>query len=337
MAELIKFRQIMSIRGITLPDPNQSTQGFRENIFLQAQIIVLTTTIQSVTNVFLSYIFELFKFNIGKPQLATEIRYNRGVFSFLNPKKGEKSIKKNPYFNADVTRQISDFSEGAKNTKKNEGFFQNMLLFGPPGTGKTMVVRKIAEESDMDYVMMSGGDLAQFIKRGEHVTELNKLIQSAKSASNPTIIFIDEIESLARKRDKIERSEHFELFNAFLKETGEPSKKIILIGATNRPQDLDEAVLDRFDKKIQIDLPEKSERVQIIKDLANQFFTEPELQEHFTDAKVEKMANKTKGFSGRILFKTMNDMYVKKSASTDNQLTDRIIDVSIADMSKSKI
>ena len=208
----------------------------------------------------------------------------------------------------------------------NNGFFQNLLLYGPGGTGKTMVAKLIARNSNINYVMMSGGDLAQYIKRKDHVTELNKLISRAQNSSTPTILFIDEAESLARDRDLMQSPEHIELLNAFLNHTGEASKKLMIILATNRIEDIDPAVLSRMDHKLHIAPPESLERKIIIDQYIPKFFSKEEQKTFFTEEKVKEICGKIKVFTGRTIFKMINAMSGKKSATKGNKLTTTLID-----------
>ena len=230
-----------------------------------------------------------------------------------------------PIFEEQVKAQIDDIASAAYNQKRNGGYLENLLLYGPGGTGKTMISKYIAKNSGLNYIIMSGGDLAQYIKRGEHVTELNKLFDSANNSTGPTVIFIDEAESLCRDRDYIKDSEHMELINAFLNHTGEQSKKVMLILATNRLEDIDPAVLTRMDHKINIKPPEKQERQKILALYAPKFFSSKEVGQFFSDKQLEKIADQTAGFTGRDLFKMLNSLANKKSGSKENKLTSQMV------------
>ena len=235
-----------------------------------------------------------------------------------------------PIFNPELESQIRDITEATYNLQKNGGYFQNVLLYGPGGTGKTMVAKMIARGSNMNYIMMSGGDLAQYIKRGEHVSELNKLFESINQSFTPTILFIDEFESLARDRSKLDKAELFELLNAFLSHTGEASKKFMLIAATNRPEDIDDAVLSRMDHKLEIGLPKKEERIKILDQYIARFFNKSERALFFSHETIERMAEETDGLTGRAIFKMLNALQGKKMASSKNCLTPEMIDKTVA-------
>lgn len=289
----------------------------------------------------IQYLYELAKHSIGRPKLATEIcqlsflspitsKINR-IGSFLS---GAKEFK--PIYNEKISRKIDHLIESVSNIRKNGGYFQNVLFYGPGGTGKTMISEQIAKSSGMSYVKMSGGDLAQYIKRGEHVTELNKLMDKITDpwrpwSSEPWVLFIDEAESLCRDRSKMPSTELLELQNAFLNRTGTQSKNFMLVLATNRMEDLDEAVLSRLDHKIYIGPPAKAERAKILGLYSPQFFNEKEQKEFFSQPQLERIAEETEGFTGRALFKMLNAIASKKACSKNNQLTQPMIDEVVRD------
>ncbi len=245
----------------------------------------------------------------------------RGVSAWL--KKDEK-----PIFNATTQEAVNDIISSTKHCKTHGGFFENIILFGPGGTGKTMISKFIAKNSNMNYMLMSGGDLAQHIRRKEHVTELNKLFEKAKSSSGPTIIFIDEAEALCKDRSLFKDDEHIELLDAFLNHTGEPNcaKKIMLVLATNRLSDIDPAVLSRMDHKIAVNPPELEQRVQILELHAKNFFSKNEIQNFFSNEKLLQLAKATDGLTGRDLFKLLNMISNKKAATEKNVLTQDLIE-----------
>jgi SpoVK/Ycf46/Vps4 family AAA+-type ATPase len=184
-----------------------------------------------------------------------------------------------------------------------------------------MISKYMAKNSNMNYVMMSGGDLAQYIQRGEHVTEINKLFNTIQNSNSPTILFIDECESLCGDRGKMDRSQLIELVNAFLNKTGEPSKKLMVILTTNRKEDLDPAVLSRMDHKLYIGPPEENERRIIIEQNISTFMTKEEKTNLFTHEVISDIARRTEGFTGRTLFKIFNTLAGLRASSVENTLT----------------
>ncbi len=224
-----------------------------------------------------------------------------------------------PILNPSLDQEIDNLALAIQKAKESGSFLQHILLYGPGGTGKTMLSKWMAKTSNINYMMMSGGDLAQYIKSGMHVTELNKIFEGANKSSSPTILFIDEAEALCLNRESQQRAEAVELLNAFLKHTGDPSKKVLVILATNRMENLDPAVLNRMDHKILIGLPEVQERERILKSSIPTFFSAEEQEAVFNDAFIQEIAQKTAGLSGRSLFKLLNQLASIKTATDFSQ------------------
>lgn len=300
----------------------------------------LSTVVATGTPLAITYLYYKAKHNIGRPKLATEIKQANMFTPLAKPLNSLTSYfypkKVTATFDNETTRRINEISKGMQNIRKNGGYFQNILFYGPGGTGKTMVSNLLADESAMSYIKMSGGDLAQYIKRGEHVTELNKLFDKMETSwrpwsSRPWVLFIDEAESLCRDRDNIPTAELLELQNAFLNRTGTQSKRFALVMATNRLEDLDPAVLSRIDHKIYIGPPAEAERIKIIKSYLPQFFSSYEIASLFTDELIGEIASQTEGFTGRSLFKLLNAIGNHRAMTDNNALTKELIMQTVSD------
>ncbi len=289
------------------------------------------------TPLLLRYIYYRAKHMIGRPSLMIEYK----TITIFTPVKelcskitqlfrnASEQIK-TPFFNAEVTRRTNEIIKATYNIKKHGGNFQNLILHGPGGTGKTMIASKIAREAGMNYIMMSGGDLAQYIKRGEHVTELNKMLKFANNGSQPTILFIDEAEAMCKNRDVLDQ-EHTELLDGFLKQTGEANKNMMIIMATNRLHDIDPAVLSRMDHKVHVGAPDYTQRMNILRQYVQRQFSKTDINNFFTDRQIGSIASRTTGLTGRALEKLVNAIYCKKATTDDNKLTQRLINESIYD------
>ncbi|MCB1213126.1 MAG: ATP-binding protein, partial [Chlamydiia bacterium] len=260
--------------------------------------------------------------------------------TYFNAAKRALTRPKNhkPIFSAHIQRRIDNLVKANYNIQRNGGFMQNVLLCGPGGTGKTMIAEFIAKNSGMNYVMMSGADISKSIAKGIHVDELRKFFSSINSSYTPTIVFIDECESLCHCREKLRNSNnpqaqaYFEIIDTFLEETGRPSKQFMLILATNRKEDLDPAVLDRIDHKIEINPPAFEERKKILALYLCDFFTKNEREEIFTESLIEAIAQQTEGFSGRKLQKLCNMIKGLKDCSDDGILTEEMVHGAVKDM-----
>ncbi|KAK5988704.1 Outer mitochondrial transmembrane helix translocase [Cladobotryum mycophilum] len=138
------------------------------------------------------------------------------------------------------------------------------LLYGPPGTGKTMLAKAVAKESGANMLEISGASI-----NDKWVGESEKLIRAvftlAKKLS-PCVVFIDEADSLLANRSMFSnRASHREHINQFLKEwDGMEETNAFIMVATNRPFDLDDAVLRRLPRKILVDLPLQTDRLAIL-------------------------------------------------------------------------
>jgi SpoVK/Ycf46/Vps4 family AAA+-type ATPase len=180
---------------------------------------------------------------------------------------------------------------------------RGMLLFGPPGTGKTMLARAVATESNSTFFSISASSLTSKYL-GESEKLVRALFQLAKKLS-PSIIFVDEIDSLLSSRNESGENESSRrIKNEFLvqwsdlthaaagKDTGEDLQRVLVLAATNLPWAIDEAARRRFVRRQYIPLPEAETRLaQIVKLLAHQKHT-------LDDKHKAKLVELTDGFSG---------------------------------------
>lgn len=143
---------------------------------------------------------------------------------------------------------------------------RGVLLHGPPGTGKTLIARAVASETDANFISISGPEIvSKFYGESEH--RLRQIFEEAQKAA-PSIVFIDEIDSIAPKREEVsgdmERRVVAQLLALMdgLSSRGE----LIVIAATNRPNALDSALRrgGRFDREIEVGIPNKNGRLEIL-------------------------------------------------------------------------
>lgn len=170
---------------------------------------------------------------------------------------------------------------------------KNILFYGLPGTGKTMLVKALANELEVPLYLIKATSLI-----GEHVgdasSKIHDLFKKA-SENSPAIIFIDEIDAIALHRSfQSLRGDVSEIVNSLLTEMDgiEEHKSVITVGATNNPTSLDLAVRSRFEEEIEFKLPDDNERLEIIE---NNLKTMP----LDYDLDLEKLVKLTKGLSGR--------------------------------------
>ena len=147
---------------------------------------------------------------------------------------------------------------------------KGVLLIGPPGTGKTMLARAVAGEAGVPFLSVSGSDFMEMFV-GVGASRVRDLFQTARKSA-PAIIFVDEIDSIGRKRGAGLGGGHDEreqTLNQMLSEMDgfDTAEGVVMIGATNRPDVLDTALLrpGRFDRQIVVPLPDLEERLAILR------------------------------------------------------------------------
>ncbi|XP_029480849.1 spastin-like isoform X2 [Oncorhynchus nerka] len=180
---------------------------------------------------------------------------------------------------------------------------RGLLLFGPPGNGKTMLAKAVAMESNATFFNISAASLtSKYVGEGE---KLVRALFAVARELQPSIIFIDEIDSLLCERREGEHDASRRLKTEFLIEfDGVQSggdERVLVMGATNRPQELDEAVLRRFAKRVYVALPTEETRLKLVKNL---------LEKHgnpLAQKELSQLARMTEGYSGSDLTSLAKD------------------------------
>ena len=167
-------------------------------------------------------------------------------------------------FEEAIRDRLSIAATSTRNSHKRNGPLRHLLFYGSPGTGKTMAAERLAKFCGLDYAILSGGDVVPL--GAEAVTEIHSLFNWAERSPRGVLIFIDEADSFLKRRGaKIAASEQMRsAINALLYRTGTQSTKFMLVLATNRPEDLDSAVLDRLDDAIEFPLPGLKQRENLL-------------------------------------------------------------------------
>jgi cell division protease FtsH len=182
---------------------------------------------------------------------------------------------------------------------------KGILLIGPPGTGKTLLARAVAGEANVPFFSISGSEFVEMFV-GVGAARVRDLFEQARQIA-PAIIFIDELDSLGRARNAYGLGGHDEkeqTLNQLLAELdGFDSKSgVVLLGATNRPEILDPALLraGRFDRQVLVDKPDKLGREQILAVHLRKVTLDP-------DVKPDQIAALTPGFTGADLANLVNE------------------------------
>ena len=179
-----------------------------------------------------------------------------------------------------------------------------MLLYGPPGTGKTLLARAVAGEAGVPFYSMSGSEFVEVLV-GVGASRVRDLFDQAKKAA-PSIIFIDEIDAVGRQRGSSINSndEREQTLNQLLVEMDgfDTRQAVVVIGATNRPDGLDIALLrpGRFDRRVTVDRPDWNGRLAILKIHSREVPLGPDID-------LVAMARATPGMVGADLANLVNE------------------------------
>jgi cell division protease FtsH len=206
----------------------------------------------------------------------------------------------------DELREVVDFLKNPEEYGRLGGRMpKGVLLVGPPGTGKTLLAKAVAGEAKVPFFSISGSEFVEMFV-GVGAARVRDLFQQAREKA-PAIIFIDELDALGRARGIGPYAGHDEkeqTLNQLLVELdGFDSRAgLVLIGATNRPEILDPALLraGRFDRQVLVDRPDKKGRIQILQVHMKNVKLAP-------DVDAEKVAALTPGFTGADLANLVNE------------------------------
>merc|ERR1719239_1348038 len=171
---------------------------------------------------------------------------------------------------------------------------KGLLLFGPPGTGKTLIGKCIASQSGSTFFSISASSLtSKWVGEGEKMV---RALFAVAKVHEPSVIFIDEIDSLLTARSESDHESSRRIKTEFLVQldgaNSQGEERVLVVGATNRPQELDEAARRRLVKRLYIPLPEGEARRRIITNLL------AKERNSLTDTEVEEVVEKTEGYSG---------------------------------------
>jgi len=200
-----------------------------------------------------------------------------------------------------VRKQLAQIRECVELPLRHPALFKNLgikpprglLLYGPPGTGKTLIARAVANETGSFFFLINGPEIMSKMA-GESESNLRKAFEEAEKNS-PAIIFIDEIDSIAPKREKTQGEVERRIVSQLLTlMDGIKSRaQVIVIGATNRPNSIDPALrrFGRFDREIDIGIPDATGRLEIARIHTKNMKLDASVD-------LESIANETHGYVG---------------------------------------
>ncbi|XP_047354115.1 spastin isoform X2 [Vespa velutina] len=171
---------------------------------------------------------------------------------------------------------------------------RGLLLFGPPGNGKTLLARAVATQCNATFFSISAASLtSKYVGEGE---KLVRALFAIARELQPSVIFIDEVDSLLSERRDNEHEASRRLKTEFLVEFDglpcNPEERVLVMAATNRPQELDEAALRRFTKRVYVTLPDIATRIMLLQRLLAKH------NDPLTKEELKEMAILTEGYSG---------------------------------------
>ena len=204
---------------------------------------------------------------------------------------------------------------------------KGILLVGPPGTGKTMLAKAVAGESNVPFFSISGSEFVEMFV-GMGASKVRSLFKDAKEKA-PCIVFIDEIDAIGGKRNAGNfggNDEREQTLNQLLTEMDgfEGNNGIVVLAATNRPENLDPALLrpGRFDRRVPVELPDLQGREDILKVHAKKVKTEPGIDYNV----VARMAS---GASGAELANIINEAALRAVREKRNAVSQKDLEESI--------
>lgn len=277
--------------------------------------------------------------------LATKNKITPSMLALFEDKIQKKlpasTIKTSRYTFTDIAGDIPDdvkrLGNYLKDPKIRERYIQfnvqlpkGIMFHGPPGTGKTMLARAMADEANIPFIYVKISDiLSKWV--GESESKIAALFKEAKemAAKNPkktAILFFDELDAIGNSRKADSHSWEISKLNALLAEIDgfDPSTGLIIIGATNRPDFLDEALTrpGRFDTKIKIDLPSPEKQKDILKLYLNKTKYEHAQNPEGTVSLIETVLAKFKQSTLTVspaLLKNIIDEAARRTVETDSE------------------
>jgi cell division protease FtsH len=218
---------------------------------------------------------------------------------------------------AEVQEVIDFLRDPAKYNRLGGNLPKGILLIGPPGTGKTMLAKAIAGEANASFFSASGSDFNEVFV-GVGAKRIRELFRQAR-AHKPAIIFIDEIDCLGKNRKTDQNGELQQTNNALLTAMDgfDSGEGVIVVAATNRPEDLDEALLrpGRFDRKVFVPLPDTKGRRAILQTHSRKSPI------HAPEYALNVLAQTTPGMSGAELANVINEAAIISAQKKINHIS----------------
>lgn len=257
-------------------------------------------------------------FGMGKSNAKVYVKSSEGIM--FSDVAGEDEAKEN------LSEIVDYLHNPAKYKEIGASMPKGILLVGPPGTGKTMLAKAVAGESNVPFFSMSGSEFVEMFV-GMGASKVRDLFRQAKEKA-PCIVFIDEIDAIGQKRDGRVggNDEREQTLNQLLTEMDgfETNNGVIILAATNRPESLDPALTrpGRFDRRVPVELPDLKGREEILKVHAKKV----KLDQSVDFAEIARMAS---GASGAELASIVNEAALRAVRENRRYVTQADLEESI--------
>ncbi len=332
-----KLKEAVAQAGVTQAVANEGSLerfkfAFQKDNLTKAGVLLTVTTAGAVGSYYgLKFIYKYFYATLGMPSLTHESSRDgvlSSYFSWAMPKKqpiNQAEAFSHVVLAPELEKTILSVANATAMTHAKGLQYRHMLLYGPPGTGKTLIAKTIARSSGMDYIVISGAEVAQF-KPGVGIQKLNELFDWAEHGERGLVLVIDEADALLRDRKDLSEK-GVNLVNTFLSRTNGSSEKFMLVLASNYPETLDSAVLSRINKKIEIPAPGLSERVKLLQLYINQYLRQATLKKGESPLTLEStidnsfingVAQKLGGFTGRSIDQLVAEVGIEALMTPNN-------------------
>ncbi|XP_051555625.1 ATP-dependent zinc metalloprotease YME1L1b [Myxocyprinus asiaticus] len=312
------------LKNRNIPDGQHDAfkTGFAEG-FLKAQALTQRTQ-ESLrrTRLILLVLLLVGLYGLSKtPFLSVRFRTTSGLDSAMDPVQMKNVTFEHVKGVDEAKNELQEVVEFLRNPQKftvlGGKLPKGIMLVGPPGTGKTLLARAVAGEADVPFYYASGSEFDEMFV-GVGASRIRNLFREAK-ANAPCVIFIDELDSVGGKR--IESPMHpysRQTINQLLAEMDgfKPNEGVIIIGATNFPEALDNALIrpGRFDMQVTVPRPDVKGRTEIIKWYLKKIKVDSAVQ-------AEVIARGTVGFSGADLENLVNQAALKAAVDGKDMVT----------------